>query len=92
MAYNNYPAFHFEVKNGKMVEYPPRLIRNVWSSISFDWEILSLFFNYENLEPEWIYCNMSWGWLDKETGHWTGATGKVNQDINNVSVIDNLLA
>ena len=77
MAYNNYLATFFEVRDGKMVEYPPRLIREVWGSISYDWEILALFFSLNNLSPEWIYCNDTWGWLDKDTGHWTGAVGKV---------------
>ena len=77
VAYNNYLATFFEVQNGNMVEYQPSLNKEEWHSISYDWEILGLFFTLENLTQEWIFCNNTWGWFDRVTGHWTGAVGKV---------------
>ena len=45
--------------------------------VSRDWEILTFFFNNNNLEPIWINCNYVWGWFDEDEGKWTGGVGKV---------------
>ena len=40
-------------------------------------EILKTFFSNYHITPIWTNCNYTWGWLDEETGHWTGAVGQV---------------
>ena len=77
IAYNNYQSY-FEVDNaGNMIEYPLRLIAGIESKVSYDYEILSSFFDNYHITPTWINCNYIWGLFDEETGHWTGAVGKV---------------
>ena len=49
----------------------------LYSFISEDDEILSMFFLNYNIIINWIDCNYTWGWFDYETGKWTGAVGKV---------------
>ena len=46
-----------------------------------DYEILKSFFQNNYINPTWIDCNYTWGWFDNETGHWTGAVGKVKKMI-----------
>ena len=41
------------------------------------WEVFSTFFSIHNIDPNWLDCNWSWGWYDKELGGWTGCMGKV---------------
>ena len=86
IAYNNfYTWFRLDAESKAMIEYPLpdtdpdsnlRLSKN-HPLISYNWEILKLFFNHNNIIPNWIYCNQKWGWFDKDTGKWTGAVGKV---------------
>ena len=45
--------------------------------MSQDWEVLSKFLSTHNLEPNWLDCNMTWGWYDEDLGEWTGCMGKV---------------
>ena len=45
--------------------------------MSEDWEVLSKFLAIYNIEPNWLDCNMTWGWYDEELGGWTGCMGKV---------------
>ena len=45
--------------------------------MSWGWELLSKFFSIHNIKPNWLDCNMSWGWYDEELGEWTGCMGKV---------------
>ena len=47
------------------------------SKMSQDWEVLSKFLSTHNLEPNWLDCNMTWGWYDEDLGEWTGCMGKV---------------
>ena len=47
------------------------------SKMSEDWEVLSRFFSLHNIEPNWLDCNFTWGWLDEDLGEWTGCLGKV---------------
>ena len=61
-----------------MSPYPVRPIAGAHSSTSYDWEILTPFFQNYHIKPTWLDCNYTWGWFDEETGHWTGAVGKVN--------------
>ena len=60
-----------------MVEYPANIIEGVDNYISWDFEILEIFFKTKNVIVYWINCNYTWGWIDDETERWTGAVGKV---------------
>ena len=44
-------------------------------------EVLISFFSSQNLTPVWKNANFTWGWLDEETGRWTGACGLVSSGI-----------
>ena len=55
-------------------------VTGVSSHIPRDYEILLKFFENYNITPKWIDCNFTWGLFDEDTGHWTGAVGKVNID------------
>ena len=79
IAYNNEPFGNFEVDNEThtMVEYTVMPVKGWYSDIPWDWEIIKLFLDHYSLSPTWIDCNYTWGWLDEETGSWTGAVGKV---------------
>ena len=86
IAYNNdQPYFEFNDESKAMTKYPLsntpsnlnfRLSKN-HPTIPYSWEILKIFFDHNNIVPNWIDCNQNWGWFDHETGKWTGATGKV---------------
>ena len=81
VAYNN-EAGTFLVENGKMVDYGIH-IGKVTSIIASESHILTSFFKNYHITPTWINCNYTWGWFDEETGHWTGAVGKVKKgDMN----------
>ena len=80
VAYNNEPGI-FAVSNitGEMVEYPvdPTL---TFGEVVWEWETQAAFFKYNNIKPQWINCNFSWGWLDESTGQWSGAVGMIQRD------------
>ena len=80
VAYNNEPGI-FAVSNitGEMVEYPvdPALS---FGEVVWEWETQAAFFKYNNIKPQWINCNFSWGWLDESTGQWSGAVGMIQRD------------
>ena len=76
VAYNNDP-WAFLIVNNSMVEYPANIIEGVDNYISWDFEILEIFFKTKNVIVNWINCNYTWGWFDDETERWTGAVGKV---------------
>ena len=78
IAYNN-DVWWFEVdhETQTMVEYPVRPVNGWFSYIPRNWEIIKPFLEHYSLTPTWINCHYTWGWLDKETGTWTGAVGKV---------------
>ena len=63
-----------------MVEYPANIIEGVDNYISWDFEILEIFFKSNNIIVNWINCNSTWGWYDYETESWTGAVGKVKMN------------
>ena len=63
-----------------MVEYP--LAHTLKGARQFpyvakDWEILKVFLDKHSIEVTWIDCDFTWGWLDEESGKWTGGVGKV---------------
>lgn len=81
IAYNNNPGV-FQVIDESMVKYDPPLInKGVYKEfvqVSYDWEILSIFFQNHNISTNWIDCNGIVGFIDE--GKWTGAVGKVNEN------------
>ena len=82
IAYNNEPEL-FEVdEDGKMNEFGVNPVTGEYDYMSYDYEILSSFFANYHITPTWIDCNYTWGVFDEETGHWTGAVGKVTVIIN----------
>ena len=52
-------------------------IHGLYTSMPYEWEILSKFFSMHNIEPNWLNCNYTWGWYDEDLGGWTGCMGKV---------------
>ena len=77
IAYNNEPGI-FEVdEDGNLVEFLVYPVAGETDYIPHNYEILSSFFSNYHITPKWINCNYTWGWFDEETGHWTGAVGKV---------------
>ena len=77
IAYNIEPGW-FEINKNSMVEWNNYFpIINEMSHLSFDYEILSIFFLNNNILVTWIDCNRTMGIYDYETGKWTGTVGKV---------------
>ena len=69
MAYNHEEG-EFELdKNEKVVK------------LNEQSEVLISFFSSQKLTPVWKNANFTWGWLDEETGRWTGACGLVSSGI-----------
>ena len=76
IAYYNAKSILEVDETGNMVENlaPPKTGDY---KISEDYEILESFFNNYHVLPTWLDSNDTPGWFDEETGHWTGALGKV---------------
>ena len=79
-AYNNDWRV-FEVSNitGEMVKYPVDPVVR-YQSTSYEWEIQAAFFETNNIEPQWLNANYSWGTLNETTGQWSGAVGMIQRD------------
>ena len=81
IAYNNEQSlFEFNNETETMIEYKTSYILELSKdhpTISYSWEMLKIFFDHNNIVPNWIDCNYTWGWFDDETEKWTGAVGKV---------------
>ena len=85
-AYNNEPLASastkpFEVSNitGEMVEYPVApYLKTV--SVAYEWEIQAAFFKSNNIKPQWLNANFTWGTLNETTGQWSGAVGLIQRD------------
>ena len=78
IAYNNEPGnFEVDPESQNMYENERIPVKGWRSCIPMDWEIMKPFFDHYSLTPTWIDCHYTWGWLDEETGSWTGAVGKV---------------
>ena len=85
IAHNNeYDFFEIDEENGGaygMVEYPIYVAYGFgfsWgSNIAWEWEQLGTFLDQYKVVPTWIDCNYTWGWLEEETGLWTGLIGAV---------------
>ena len=56
---------------------PLRNIYGVFSSMSYDDEVLLAFFSIHNIEQNWLDCNFTSGSYDEDLGGWTGCIGKV---------------
>ena len=80
IAFNNLPNFWFSIdeETQTLEKYPLKLwTDDQFSAVAHDWEILETFFSNYHLQPTWINCNHVYGWIDPDTGNWTGAMGKV---------------
>ena len=81
IAYNNEPGvFHLDNETRTMTEYKTSSVLQSskdYPSIPYSWEVLKIFIQHNNIVPNWIDCNYTWGWFDYETEKWTGAVGKV---------------
>ena len=78
IAFNNELGnFEFDTETQTMVEYPVSPVNGWFSNIPKDWEIIKPFLDHYSLTATWIDCNSTRGWLDEETGTWTGAVGLV---------------
>ena len=79
LGYNNDEKY-FKVENNTMVPVSRKPIDYIYdfqSTMAFEWEVLSKFFSFHNIEPNWLDCNYTWGWYDEDLGGWTGCIGKV---------------
>ena len=85
IAYNNHPQlFVLNSKSGEMVDIPdfpgqPFPSVGLSTGISKEWQIQALFFKTNNVIPEWINCNFTWGTLNETTGQWNGAVGVIQR-------------
>ena len=77
IAYNNEEKFFKLDNNTQQMVQIPVYPTQVYSQISWDWEILENFFDKLNIKPTWTYSNQVWGVLNKESNSWTGSVGKV---------------
>ena len=78
--YNSWHVF-----NNSMVEYKSVSHKSghgdlvgLFSSISYNYEIIGTFLENYDINVYWIDCNYNWGTIDTETGKWTGLIGQVN--------------
>ena len=80
VAYNNEQWF-FEVSNitGEMVKYPVEPYVS-YGNVAWNWETQAAFFQYNNIIPQWLNCNYTWGTLNETTGQWSGAVGMIQRD------------
>ena len=70
----------FIVENNSLVHFARergKYIYAKYSTMTYDWEYLSKFFSIQNIEPNWLHCNFSYGYYDEKLGGWTGCIGKV---------------
>ena len=85
LGYNNdydmkRPKFSLmKVENNTLMPYPPlgTYLYGEKSALSYNWEVLFKFFSIQNIEPNWLNCDYTWGWYDEDLGGWTGCMGKV---------------
>ena len=79
-AYNN-EGWAFVLKNttGEMVKYKT-VPAVVFGNIAWEWEIQAAFFETNNIEPQWLNANWTWGTLNETTGLADGAVGMIHRD------------
>ena len=67
-----------DVWNNRLMPYPrPSFVYGKYPHMSEDWEIFYKFFSLYNIEPNWLYCNQTYGHYNETLGGWTGCMGKV---------------
>ena len=79
LGYNNDWGY-LEVEDNSLVHIPKKMkdgIHGQSSAMTYNWEVLAMFLSIHNIEPNWLDCNMTWGWYDEDLGGWTGCMGKV---------------
>ena len=76
LGYNNDYRVQ-KVENNTLIPYPERELYKEEGAFTQSWEVLQKFFSIQNIEPNWLDCNSSWGWYDEDLGGWTGCIGKV---------------
>ena len=92
IAYNNHPQlFVLNSKSGEMVNIPdfpgqPFPSVGLSTGVAKEWQIQALFFKTNNVTPDWINCNFTWGTLDETTGQWNGAVGVIQRDEADYSI------
>ena len=70
----------FKIENNSQVQLPREVgdnINGLYSNMPYEWELFFKFFSIHNIEPNWLYCNETYGWYDEELGDWTGCVGQV---------------
>ena len=73
-------GYKWLVEDNSLVHSPREVkdhIYGKYTSMVYDWEILSKFFSMYNIEPNWLDCNETFGHYDHEQGGWTGCMGQV---------------
>ena len=73
-------GYKWLVEDNELVHSPREVkdhIYGKYTSMVYDWEILSKFFSMYNIEPNWLDCNETFGHYDDEQGGWTGCMGQV---------------
>ena len=79
LGYNNDDKY-MHVENNEQMPIPKQSYIFNWggdTKMSEDWEVLSTFFTQQNIEPNWLDCNMTWGWYEESLEEWTGCMRKV---------------
>ena len=91
LAYNNLDLI-LKVENNTLLQrpdayypYPPptdTVLEYIWEkyfALTFEWELLEMFFAIHNIEPNWLNGNGTWISKDEETGIYdpSGIMGKV---------------
>ena len=80
LGYIIYPLY---VENNSLLHVPNKednqeqFMYGKYTTMPWDWEILSKFFSIHNIEHNWLDCNSTYGWFDEDLGGWTGCMGKV---------------
>ena len=77
----NQDAGIFEVEDNKMVEY-----NGLGAGFASHYEILSTFFNANQLTVTFFDNNYTWGFWDEEAGQWRGAVAMVRQNIDTIII------
>ena len=78
LGYNNDYNI-LKVENNTLMPYPPlgTYLYGERAQLSYTWEVLLKFFSVQNIEPNWLNCDYTYGYYDEELGGWTGCIGKV---------------
>ena len=73
-------GYKWLVEDNSLVHSPREVkdhIYGKYTSMVYDWEILSKFISIHNIKPNWLNCAGIWGWYDADLGEFTGCMGKV---------------